>query len=199
MISIDKTGKVNFNYKTMARIISSIWQTVDGIIDSSTMDKWFAPFHSDARGKYINDIIQDCEAMLYGRLTYEMLASYWAQQKNNEFGVADKLNNTKKYLVSTTLKQADWGETAIISNNVPQEVRKLRDRNQGNILMQGSASLVNLLIKEKLLDELRLLTNPYIGGTGKRLFEDEINQVLQLIEERKIDNGVIISIYQFKY
>ncbi len=108
----------------MGRIISSIWQTVDGVIDASSMDNWFAPFHSDARGEYINDTIHNCEAMLYGRLTYEMLSGYWSQLKNNEFGVADKLNNTKKYLVSSSVKEANWGDTTIISNDVIKKYPK---------------------------------------------------------------------------
>lgn len=183
----------------MGKIISSIWQTLDGVIDASSMDKWFAPFHSDMRGEYINNTIHDCEAMLYGRLTYEMLSGYWSQQKNNEFGVADKLNSTKKYLVSATLKQANWGNTTIFDKDVIEQIRQLKQITQGNILMQGSASVVNLLIQERLLDELKILTNPYIVGTGKRLFEKALNQELSLLEEKRIDNGVTISIYQPKY
>jgi dihydrofolate reductase len=79
----------------MSKIIASVWQTVDGVIDASSMDKWFMPFDSESRGKYINDTIHDCEAMLYGRITYEMLSGYWSQQRSNEFGVADKLNTNQ--------------------------------------------------------------------------------------------------------
>ena len=183
----------------MGRIISSIWQTLDGVIDASSMNQWFAPFHSDMRGEYINNTIHNCEAMLYGRLTYEMLSGYWSQQKNNEFGVADKLNSTKKYLVSTTLRQANWGSTTIFDKDVIEQIRQLKQITQGNILTQGSASVVNLLVQEKLLDELKILTNPYIAGAGKRLFEKELNQELSLLEEKRIDNDVTISIYQPKY
>jgi len=183
----------------MAKIISSIWQTVDGVIDATSMDNWFAPFHIEERGQYINDIIHNCEAMLYGRLTYEMLSGYWSQQKNNEFGVADKLNTTKKYLVSETLKEANWGETTIIDKNVIEQVKEIKDGTVGNILIQGSASIVNTLIRGKLLDELLLLTHPFIGGSGKRLFETELNLQLVLVEEKLIDNGVIISKYLPKY
>jgi dihydrofolate reductase len=183
----------------MGRIISSIWQTIDGVIDASTMDNWFAPFHSDERGEYINETIHDCEAMLYGRVTYEMLSGYWSQQKDNAFGVADKLNNTKKYLVSKSLKEANWGETTIIDGDVAEEIRKIKQTTKGNILIQGSASIVNLLLQEKLLDVLKLLTNPHIVGSGKRLFESELNQQLVLTHEKQIDNGVIISTYKPKY
>lgn len=180
----------------MGKIISSIWQTMDGVIDGSSMDNWFAPFHSDARGDNINQTIQDCEVMLYGRLTYEMLSGYWSQQKNNEFGVADKLNTTKKYLLSTTLKEANWGGTIIIGKDVIKQIAQIKKDHKGIILIQGSASVVTLLVKEKLLDELRILTHPYIAGEGKRLFESELNQQLILLEGKTIDNGVIMTKYQ---
>jgi len=134
----------------MAKIISSIWQTIDGVIDASSMDSWFTPFHSEARGQYINTLIHDCEAMLYGRLTYEMLSEYWSQQRNNEFGIADKLNSTKKYLVSKTIKEAHWGTTTILDNNIIEQIRVIKNNTIGNILIQGSASIVNLLITNKL-------------------------------------------------
>jgi dihydrofolate reductase len=183
----------------MAKIISSIWQTTDGVIDASSMDKWFTPFHSYARGEFINSLIHDCEAMLYGRLTYEMLSKYWSQQRKNEFGIADKLNTTKKFLVSTTLKKADWGNTIIIDKNIDEQIAQIKQNFEGNILIQGSASVINLLINENLLDELNILTHPYIAGAGKRLFETELYKQLVLVEVKSIENGVIISKYQFKY
>jgi len=183
----------------VAKIISSIWQTIDGVIDASSMDSWFEPFHSDARGEFINSLIHNCEAMLYGRLTYEMLSDYWSKQKNNEFGIADKLNTTKKYLVSKTLKEADWGETSILDKNIIEQIKEIKHSTTGNILIQGSASIVNLLIGNKLLDELYLLTHPYIAGSGKRLFENQLKQPLTLIEEKKIDNSVVILKYQPRY
>lgn len=180
----------------MGKIISSIWQTIDGVIDASSMDNWFAPFHSESRGEYINGLIHDCEAMLYGRLTYEMLSGYWSQQKNNEFGVADKLNATKKYLISRTIKEASWGETTIIDTDVIEQIRDVKGIISGNILIQGSASIVKILIQANLLDEIKILTHPYIAGSGKRLFETEINQQLILQEEKLIDFGVIITKYK---
>lgn len=181
----------------MGKIISSVWQTLDGVIDASTMDKWFIPFDSEARGKYINDTIHDCEVMLYGRHTYNMLSGYWSQQKENEFGIAGKLNTTKKILVSKTIKEANWGETVIISNNVTTQIKKIKNQIKGNILIQGSASIVNLLLEEKLIDEIRLLIHPYIAGSGKKLFEGELNINLNLIEHRGLDNGIVLLKYKF--
>ena len=82
---------------------------------------------------------------------------------------------------------------------IEEEIRKIKQTTKGNILIQGSASIVNLLLQEKLLDVLKLLTNPHIVGSGKRLFESELNQQLVLTHEKQIDNGVIISTYKPKY
>ncbi|WP_315814564.1 dihydrofolate reductase family protein [Paraflavitalea speifideaquila] len=89
----------------MKKLIVSEWISLDGVFNSATMDQWFNPYHSDSRAKYIQDIIADCDTMLYGRHTYEMLYGYWSPLKNNEMGVADKLNQVKKYVVSANLKK----------------------------------------------------------------------------------------------
>jgi dihydrofolate reductase len=97
----------------MRQLIATEWVSLDGIFDSSSMEQWFNPYHSDSRAKYIQDTIQNCDAMLYGRNTYEMLFPYWSSLKNNEMGVADKLNKAKKYVVSSTLKEANWENSTI--------------------------------------------------------------------------------------
>lgn len=181
----------------MGKIISSIWQSLDGVVEAETMDKWFMPFDSAERGKYINEIIENCDAMLYGRKTYEMLSGYWSKQKNNEFGIADKLNSTKKYLISSTLKSADWGQTEIISKDIVKEITKIKENSSETILIQGSISIVNLLLQNGLIDELRLLVNPYIMGVGKQLFEKELNISMKLMETQEIENGVVALKYNF--
>lgn len=180
----------------MGKIVSSIWQTVDGVIDAKSMDKWFTPFDSESRGKYINETIHDCEVMLYGRHTYHLLSGYWSQQKHNAFGIADKLNQTKKYLISSTIKEASWGEPIIIEKDVSTQVEKIKSQTQGNILIQGSASIVNLLLQNDLIDELRILVHPFISGTGKKLFEKEMNISLKLMNQKTLDKGVVLLQYK---
>jgi hypothetical protein len=106
-----------------------------------------------------------------------LLSSYWSQQKNNEFGIADKLNNTKKILVSTTIKEAKWGETIIVDKDVIQQIKHIRDQIEGNI------------------DELRLLIHPFIAGTGKRVFEVGLHIPVALKHEMTMNNGVVLLIY----
>ena len=180
----------------MRQVIVTEWMSLDGIFDSSSMEQWFNPYHSDSRGKYIQDTIQNCEIMLYGRNTYEMLFPYWSSLKNNEMGVADKLNKTKKYVVSKTMVQADWENSEIIKADVIKNISELREQNGGNILVQGSATLVNSLLEAELVDELKLLVQPHIMGSGSRLFFSSVNQSLQLNNIQQLDNGVFALSYK---
>lgn len=180
----------------MKKIIASEWISLDGVFDASLMGEWNAPYHSDSRADYIKDGILSCDAMLYGRKTYEMLAPYWSSLKNNEMGVADKLNNTAKYVVSSTLKKADWGDSTIINENVAEEIEKLKRSPGGDILIQGSATLVRSLLMADLIDELRLLVHPIIMGKGARFFLDGMHAGLKLIDTKTLDLGVIVLYYQ---
>jgi dihydrofolate reductase len=93
----------------MRKIVVSAWVTLDGVFDADTMEQWFNPYDSNERQAYIKAGILACDAILLGRVTYEMLAPYWSALKNNEMGVADKLNSVPKYVVSSTLKKS-WME-----------------------------------------------------------------------------------------
>jgi dihydrofolate reductase len=182
----------------MKKIIASEWISLDGVFDASLMGEWNAPYHSDSRADYIREGILSCDAMLYGRKTYEMLAPYWSALKNNEMGVADKLNNAPKYVVSSTLQKADWGDSTIIRGNIAQEIEKLKSSAGGDILVQGSATLVRSLLGAGLVDELRLLVHPIIMGKGERFFRDGMHAGLQLTNTRTLDLGVIALQYQPK-
>lgn len=180
----------------MKKIIASEWISLDGVFDASLMGEWNAPYHSDSRADYIKDSILSCGAMLYGRKTYEMLAPYWSALKNNEMGVADKLNNAPKFVVSSTLKKADWGYSTIIKGEIAGEIAKLKSSSGGDILVQGSATLVRSLLDAGLIDELRLLVHPIIMGKGERFFQDGMHTGLQLTSTRTLDMGVIALYYQ---
>jgi dihydrofolate reductase len=180
----------------MRKVIVSEWVSLDGIFDSGSMEQWFNPYHSDSRAKYIQDSIQNCELMLYGRKTYEMLFPYWSSLKNNEMGVADKLNKAKKFVVSTTLKQAAWENSEVIRTNVTGKISELKKQNGGDILVQGSATLVKTLLEAGLVDELKLLIQPHIMGSGKRLFFDVHDISLQFNTSQQLDKGVVALSYK---
>lgn len=180
----------------MRQIIVTEWVSLDGIFDATLMEQWFNPYHSDSRAKYIQDTIDNCDAMLYGRNTYNMLYPYWSSLKNNEMGVAEKLNKVKKYVVSSTMKKADWENSTIINNDIIKEIGQLKQQEGGNILIQGSGKLVNQLLEAGLVDELKLLIQPHIMGAGQPLFQKALNIGLQCKQVQQLDKGVVSISYQ---
>ena len=180
----------------MGKLIVTQWVSLDGVFDVNSMNKWWVPFDSEPRQKYIQETINNCEAMLYGRTTYEMFYPYWSSFKHNEQGVADKLNNVKKYVVSSTLKSAPWGDTTIISKNFVAEVEKIKKETEGNILVQGSSTLLKPLLEAGLVDELRLLINPSLVGQGERPFKEDINCKLEFLKFQQLDKDVVLLIYK---
>jgi dihydrofolate reductase len=126
-----------------------------------------------------------------------MLAPYWSTLKNNEMGVADKLNNAPKYVVSTTLKKAGWNNSTIISGNVIEEVKRLKKQPGSYILLDGSATLAQSLMAAGLVDEYRLLVHPVIMGGGKRFFREDMPvSKLKLVHSAPLDLGVVQMIYE---
>jgi dihydrofolate reductase len=182
----------------MRRISALEWVTIDGIFDADTMNEWFLPYHSDERANYITKCIMDCDLYLLGRTTYQMLAPYWSSLKNNEMGVADKLNSIAKYVVSSSLTETTWNNTTIISKNAMEEIKKLKELHGKEILIAGSAKLVRSLMQAGLLDELKLLVHPHIMGKGKRFFMDEMHSELQLVKNKMLDKGVVLLEYRVK-
>ena len=183
---------------TMRKLIVTQWISLDGIFDASSMNKWWIPFDSLQRQKYIRDTINNCEIMLYGRTTYEMLYPNWSSFKNDEQGVADKLNKVKKYVVSSKLKNAPWENTTIINEKFITEIKKIKKEDGGYILVQGSSSLIKPLLEAGLVDELKLLINPFIVGTGERPFLEEINCNLEFSDFEQFDKNVVLLTYKQK-
>jgi dihydrofolate reductase len=116
------------NQNNMRQLVVSEWVTLDGVFDADIMEQWFNPYHSDDRAEYIKETILASDAILLGRATYEMLAPYWSSLWNNEMGIADRLNSLPKYVVSSTLKKAEWNNSTIIKENVMEEITKLKQR-----------------------------------------------------------------------
>jgi dihydrofolate reductase len=134
------------------------------------------------------------EALLLGRATYEGFAAAWPSREG-EF--ADKFNNMPKYVVSSTLEEAEWNNSTVLNGNVNDEVAKLRDALEGDIVVHGSARLVQSLVEHDLVDELRLMVFPIVLGKGKRLFGDtSAKKRLRLADSKPVGDGVVILTYQ---
>ena len=143
--------------------------------------------------KFKLDETMDAEALLLGRRTFEGFAAAWPSREG-EF--ADKFNNMPKYVVSSTLKDPDWNNRTVLDGDLAESVTKLRDEIDGDIVVAGSAQLVQALIEQDLVDELRLMVFPVVLGSGKRLFgETSDKQSLKLTDSKFVGDGVAILTY----
>jgi dihydrofolate reductase len=141
------------------------------------------------------DELREAEVNLLGRKTYESFAEAWPQREG-EF--ADIINKSRKVLVSTTVDDPGWENVEVISENVPEELKKLRDETDGTILVAGSGTVVKTLLENDLVDELRLMVFPTVLGKGKRALPDGIDRLkLKLKEARTVgSDGVQVQVYE---
>ncbi len=181
----------------MRRIVVSAWMTLDGVFDADTMSQWFNPYNSGQRGEYIKATVSGSGALLVGRTTYEMLAAYWPYQKNDDNGPASSINSMPKYVVSSTLKEANWNNSTIIKDNFIEEIKRLKQQPDGDILIPGSASLVHALMNTNLIDEYQFLIQPIFMGSGKRFFNEGMHMTkLELVKTKTLALGVLLLCYQ---
>lgn len=183
----------------MRRIVVTEFVSLDGIFEDPGGAEgykhggWTMAFNNEEFMKFKTEELMAADAQLLGRVTYEGFAKAWPDRSGDPF--SDKFNAMPKYVVSKTLKKAAWHNSHIIKGNVAKEIAKLKETKGGDILVAGSGKLVNLLLEEVLLDELRLLVYPVVLGTGKHLFKDSYSK-LKLIEEVTFKTGVLALRYE---
>ena len=179
----------------MGNVIVSEFVSVDGVMEDPV---WTFEFdRGDDGDAFKLDEVMASDALLLGRVTYEGFAEAWPGQ-TDETGFADKFNSMTKYVVSTTLEEPlEWNNSTLINENVEDEVSTLKQELDGDILVNGSAQLVQTLMEHDLVDEYRLMTFPVILGNGKRLFEDPSDTTaLQLVDTKTVGSDVLILTYQ---
>ena len=176
------------------KIVVTQFITLDGVVESP--QDWSFPYWSDETGKFKFDELLGTDVQLLGRVTYEGFASAWPTMERDEAGFADKMNSMPKYVVSTTLKKAEWNNSTIIKSNVVEEVAGLKKQSGGDILVAGSMTLIRTLMEHDLVDEYRLLTYPIVLGKGKRLFTDGMAASLKLTESKLMGSGVVLLRYE---
>ena len=185
----------------MGRIVVTEYISVDGVVEAPSGTEsfervgWTDAFNRGPEGdKFKLDETMRSDALLLGRITYESFAGAWPS-RDGEF--ADKFNTMPKYVVSSTLQNPEWNNTTVLSGDLAEEVSKLRDEIDGDIVVAGSAQLVQGLIDEGLVDELRLMVFPVVLGAGKRLFgETSDKHSLKLTSSQFVGDGVAILTYQ---
>jgi dihydrofolate reductase len=185
----------------MGRIVVTEFISLDGVIEAPGGGEdfehagWSFKINRGEEGeKFKLEETLDSEALLLGRVTYEGFAAAWPSMKN-EF--ADKFNSMPKYVVSSTLEDPDWNNSTVLKGDVVEEVSKLKQGTDGDIVVHGSARLAQTLLANDLVDELRLMVFPVILGSGKRLFaEAGGKQSLRLTDSKTVGDGVEILVYE---
>jgi dihydrofolate reductase len=184
----------------MGRIVVTEFISLDGVIEDPGGSEdykhggWSFEIERGEEGdKFKLDETVASEALLLGRKTYEGFAEAWPSREG-EF--ADKFNNMPKYVVASTLNDPEWTNTTVIGGDLPAEVSRLKTELDGDIVVHGSAQLVQALVDEGLVDELRLMVFPVVLGAGKRLFgETSDKRPLRLADSKIVGDGVAILTY----
>ena len=194
----------------MGKIVVTEFVSVDGVSDDPAGAEgferggWTFALDSDGervrlRGEEGEDLLlaenRDAAALLLGRKTYEFFAGFWPQQEGRP--LADIINAIPKYVVSSTLEDAEWNNSNVLSGEITEEVGRLMREIDGEILVPGSTQLVQTLIEHGLVEELRLMVHPVVVGAGKRLFgELPDRKPLRLVGTRTVGEGVVILTYE---
>ena len=172
----------------MPKVTVTEYVSLDGVFEEP--GQWSFPFWTDEVAKWKFDELHAADAQLLGRVTYEGFAAAWPTM-TDEAGFADRMNGMQKYVVSSTLTDPSWTNTKVIS------VDAIRGLPEENILVAGSARLVDTLFKEGLVDELRLLVHPIVLGSGKQLFHDGLPTTsLELEDQQTFGSGVLALTYR---
>ncbi len=180
----------------MRKLWVKVWMTLDGVFDADTMDDWWQNTNSPERMAYITEQYSQGDIYMLGRTTYEMLWPDWSQQTTGD-GPGPILNRMHKYVISTTLPEAPWKESTIIRENVVAEIAKLKQQSGKDIIIDGSATLVQSLQGTGLIDEYRFLVEPFIMGSGRRFFAEWTPMTkLRLVESKRLHSGTLALIYQ---
>ena len=180
----------------MRKITAGLFVSLDGVTEAP--EKWQLPYFNDEMGEVVGATMAAADAMLLGRVTYEEFAAFWPGVSPEDQPFAGYMNDTPKYVVSTTLEEPlGWSNSTLIGGNVAEEVSRLKQQPGRNIGITGSATLVRSLLRDGLLDELTLMVHPVVVGSGKRLFEDGGDyKALELVDSKTFGTGVVSLTYR---
>ena len=184
----------------MGRIVVTEFVSLDGVMEDPGGSEdfehggWSFEIPRGEEGdKFKLDEALEADALLLGRTTYEGFAEAWPSREG-EF--ADKFNEMPKYVVSNSMEEAGWKNSTVLGGDLAEEVAKLKESHDGDIVVHGSARLAQALIDRDLVDELRLMVFPVVLGSGKRLFGDSGKKPLRLTDSKVVGDGVAILVYE---
>ena len=179
----------------MRSVVASEFVSLDGVMEDP---RWTFRFESEERDRFKFEELAEADALLLGRVTYEGFAAAWPgmAEQTGEYGAW--MNGYPKYVASETLREPlEWNNSTLIEGDLAQGVSELKQQPGGDILIFGSAGLVNALMRLGLIDEYRLMVFPIVVGSGKRLFEGGTEPtVLGLVDTKPLGSGVVVLTYE---
>jgi dihydrofolate reductase len=185
----------------MSKLFVTEFVSLNGVMEAPGGEKthphtgWtFAAQYGDDHYSYKDEELEAGDVMLLGRKTYEGFAAAWPER---EGPFADKFNAMPKYVVSSTITDPGWQNTTVLSGDPIEEVRKLKEADEGTIMVQGSAQLVHALTEADLVDEFRVMIHPVLVADGLRMFPDPADmKKLRLTDTRTYDSGIVVLVYE---
>jgi dihydrofolate reductase len=173
--------------------------TLDGFFEGP--EKWSLDWHDTAWGDELEKVslaqLRSAAMLLFGRVTYQGMASYWPTATGEVADIADLMNSIPKVVFSTSLNRADWTNTSLLTSNAVEEVPKLKKDSSKDILLFGSALLASSLMPAGLIDEYRLCYAPVVLGKGTPLFKSSDHSTrMRLLDARPLKSGAIILRYE---
>ena len=174
----------------MRNLVVTEFLSLDGVMEEPA---WTFPYWNDEIAQFKGEETSANEPLLLGRVTYQGFAAAWPQRTDDG---AAYFNGTRKYVVSTTLDKVEWNNSTLIKDNIVEEITKLKQQDGQDLVVHGSATLVQTLVRHDLVDRYRLLVYPLVLGKGKRLFQEDTTATLNLVETRSFSSGVVALIYE---
>jgi dihydrofolate reductase len=198
LLSIRKQKGNLHNVYKMRKIILSNLMSLDGFFEGLNKElDWFVveqEFFEFARNQLF-----EVDTILFGRVTYEMMAGYWPHTTDNDPVITDRMNNLPKIVFSKTLSKVEWNNSSLVKENVAEEIARLKQQPGKDMVIFGSGKLVSYLTQQGLIDEYRVILNPVILGTGNPLFKDLHDKLdLKLLHTKVLGSGVVILYYEPK-
>jgi len=177
--------------------------TLDGVMEAPGYDEhpdgkntWALQYATDDMQRFKIEELFAVDALLLGRVTYQIWAAFWPSAPR-DLGFADRINALPKYVVSKTLKDVEWENSTLLSGDIIDDVRRLKEQPGGDILTSGSADLVDTLMEHDLIDEYRIAVYPVVLGSGKHLFRQRAGVVhMGLRETRTFASGIVLLSYE---
>jgi len=177
----------------MRKLVVAEFMTVDGVVEAP--DKWHFPYINDEVMSVVLGVSSEADTMVLGRVTYQSYAGAFANAPEDD-PVGAVMNRPAKVVVTETLDNLEWPNSSRIAGDVVEQVAKLKEQPGGTILTTGSITLAQTLLKASLVDEVNLLIDPIVVGSGRRLFEESAKIPLKLVSCGTFSTGVVNAVYQ---